>query len=127
MTRRELLAGGAACAATLWARNHWDRSRISAITDEIGATADDAADFAHDAGMLFVEVRNQPGSNREYASGREADMQATMSHLANENLKVSVVNTSLLKFAWPGGPAAPDQARWTAAWTTCKRPSAARR
>jgi sugar phosphate isomerase/epimerase len=112
VTRRELLAGGAACAATLWARNHWDRSRISAITDEIGATADDAADFAHDAGMLFVEVRNQPGSNREYASGREADMQATMSHLANENLKVSVVNTSLLKFVWPGGPAAPDQARW---------------
>jgi len=116
VTRRELLAGGAAggaaCAATLWARNHWDRSRISAITDEIGATADDAAGFAHDSGMLYVEVRNQPGSNREYASGREADMQATMSHLTNEKLKVSVVNTSLLKFAWPGSAAAPDQARW---------------
>jgi sugar phosphate isomerase/epimerase len=112
VTRRELLAGSAACAATLWARVHWDRSRISAITDEIGATADDAADFAHDSGMLFVEVRNQPGSNREYATGREADMQATMSHLANDKLKVSVVNTSLLKFAWPGGAAAPDQARW---------------
>jgi sugar phosphate isomerase/epimerase len=112
VTRRELLGGAAAGAATLWARNRWDRSRISAITDEIGATADDAATFAHDAGMLFVEVRNQPGSNREYAAGREADMQATVSHLANESLKVSVVNTSLLKFAWPGGPAAPDQARW---------------
>ena len=112
MTRRELLAGGAACAATLWARVRWDRSRISAITDEIGATADDAADFAHDSGMQFVEVRNQPGSNREYATGREADMQAATSHLANEKVKVSVVNTSLLKFAWPGGAAAPDQARW---------------
>jgi sugar phosphate isomerase/epimerase len=112
VTRRELLGGAAAGAATLWARNRWDRSRISAITDEIGATADDAATFAHDAGMLFVEVRNQPGSNREYAAGREADMQATVSHLANESLKVSVVNTSLLKFAWPGAPAAPDQARW---------------
>ncbi len=120
MTRRKLLTGSAACAATLWARSHWDRSRISAITDEIGATADDAASFAHDAGMLFVEVRNQPGSNREYATGREADMKATATHLANENLKVSMVNTSLLKFAWPAGPpglvaapsAAPDQARW---------------
>jgi hypothetical protein len=112
VTRRELLAGTAACAAALWARNHWDRSRISAITDEIGATADDAADFAHQSGMQFVEVRNQPGSNREYATGREADMQAAASHLANDKLKVSVVNTSLLKFAWPGGPAAPDQARW---------------
>jgi hypothetical protein len=112
VTRRKLLAGGAACAAGLWARSHWDRSRISAITDEIGATADDAASFAHDAGMLFVEVRNQPGSNREYATSREADMQATAAHLANENLKVSMVNTSLLKFAWPGGPSEPDQARW---------------
>jgi sugar phosphate isomerase/epimerase len=112
VTRRKLLTGSAACAATLWARSHWDRSRISAITDEIGATADDAASFAHDAGMLFVEVRNQPGSNREYATGREADMQATAAHLANENLKVSMVNTSLLKFAWPDGPSAPDQSRW---------------
>ena len=113
MTRRELLlASAAASAANLWARSHWDRSRISAITDEIGGTADDAATFAHDAGMLFVEVRNQPGTNREYAAGREADMQATATHLANENLKVSVIDTSLLKFAWPGGPSAADQARW---------------
>jgi sugar phosphate isomerase/epimerase len=117
VTRRELLAvtaaGTAAGGAALWAaRAHWDRSRISAITDEIGATADDAASFAHDAGMLFVEVRNQPGTNREYATGREADMKATATHLANENLKVSAVNTSLLDFAWPGGPSAPDQARW---------------
>jgi len=112
VTRRELFVGGAACATALWARNHWDRSRISAITDEIGITADDAASFAHDAGMLFVEVRNLPGSNREYATGREADMQATAAHLANESLKVSIVNTSLLKFAWPGGESAPDQARW---------------
>jgi sugar phosphate isomerase/epimerase len=111
VTRRELLAGAAACAAPLWARNHWDRSRLSAITDEIGATADDAADFAHDNGMLFVEVRNQPGSNREYASGREADMKAAVSHLENQKLKVSVVNTTLLKFAWTGGQSA-DQARW---------------
>ncbi len=95
MTRRELLAGTALSAATLWARNHWDRSRISAITDEIAATADDAADFAHQQGMLFVEVRYQPGSNREYATGREADAQAAATHLSNENIKVSVINTSL--------------------------------
>jgi sugar phosphate isomerase/epimerase len=112
VTRRKLLAVTAAGTAALWARTHWDRSRISAITDEIGANADDAATFAHDAGMLFVEVRNQPGTNREYATGREADMQAAATHLANENVKISVVNTSLLKFAWPGGPSAPDQARW---------------
>ncbi|MEI9971833.1 MAG: hypothetical protein WDO73_07135 [Ignavibacteriota bacterium] len=91
MTRRELLVGSAACTAPLWGRSHWDRTRISAITDEIGANPDDAASFAHNAGMLYVEVRNLPGSNREYAAGREADAQATAAHLANENLKVSVV------------------------------------
>jgi sugar phosphate isomerase/epimerase len=88
----------AACSAQLWARNHWDRSRISAITDELGATADDAASFAQDAGMQFVEVRNQPGTNREYDTGREADMQAAAAHLANMNVKVSIVHTSLLNF-----------------------------
>jgi len=96
----------------LWARAHWDRSRIGAITDEIGANADDAASFAHDSGMLFVEVRDQPGTNREYATGREADMQADAAHLTNLNLKISTIDTSLLKFAWPGGPAQADQARW---------------
>jgi sugar phosphate isomerase/epimerase len=112
VTRREIFAGAAACAtSSLWAKNHWDRSRVSAITDEIGATADDAASFAHDQGMLFVEVRNEPGTNREYAMGREADMKAAAAHLANENLKVSVVNTSLLRFPWPGSPSA-DQTRW---------------
>jgi sugar phosphate isomerase/epimerase len=112
VTRRELLAAAAACTGTLWARVHWDRSRISAITDEIGADADDAASFAHQSGMLFVEVRNQPGTNREYAAGREADMKADAAHLTNEKLKISTIDTSLLKFAWPGGPAQADQARW---------------
>jgi sugar phosphate isomerase/epimerase len=83
----------AASSAALWARSHWDRSRISAITDELGATADDAANFAHDAGMQFVEVRNQPGTNREYVAGREADMQAAATHLANMNVKVSVIHS----------------------------------
>ena len=106
MTRRELLAATAACAGNLWARAHWDRSRISAITDEIGADADDAASFAHQSGMLFVEVRNRPGTNREYATGREADMQADAAHLTNQNLKISTIDTGLLKFAWS------EQARW---------------
>jgi len=115
VTRRELFAGGAAGAAALWARTHWDRTRISAITDEIGATADAAVDFAHENGLLFVEIRNQPGTNREYAAAREPDIQADAAHLTNEKVRVSVVHTSLLKFPWPGSepaPAAPGQARW---------------
>jgi len=120
VTRRELLAvgvawAGGAGASTLWARSRWDRSRISAITDELAATPDDAVAFARDNGLQFVEVRNQPGTNKEYAAIREADIKADASHLVNERVKVSSVSTSLLRFAWPGsepGPTPAEKARW---------------
>ena len=67
MTRREWLAA-AACASTLRARSHIDRSSISAITDEIGLTTDQAIAFAHEYGLHFVEIRNPPGSRKEYFS-----------------------------------------------------------
>jgi sugar phosphate isomerase/epimerase len=101
------LAAGAVCASTLWARSHWDRSRISAITDELGGSPDDAVAFARENGLQFVEIRNQPGTNKEYAALREADIKADAAHLVNEGVKVSSVNTSLLKFAWPGSQTAP--------------------
>ena len=47
MTRRELLAAAAACTFPLGARNRIDKSRISAITDEIGLTTDESIAFAH--------------------------------------------------------------------------------
>src|SRR5579872_4737033 len=102
MTRRELLAGGAACATTLWARSHMDKSRISAITDEIGLSTDEAIRFAHQYGMHFVEIRNPAGSKKEYFQMSEAEIKVDALRFANEGLKVSFVNTSLLKFGWPG-------------------------
>lgn len=102
-------------ASTLLARSRWDRSRISAITDEIGAAPAQSVAAAHDYRLQFVEVRNQPGTNKEYAALREADIKADAAHLVNEGIKVSCVNTSLLKFAWPGSepaPGTPENARW---------------
>jgi sugar phosphate isomerase/epimerase len=120
VTRRELIVAtaawtGAACVSTVWARSRWDRSRISAITDELGNTPDEAVAFAREYGLQFVEIRNQPGTNKEYATLREADIQADAAHLVNEGIKVSCVNTSLFRFAWPGDepaaatPEEPDQ------------------
>jgi sugar phosphate isomerase/epimerase len=115
VTRREILLAGAASASTLWARSHWDRSRISAITDEIGNTSDAAVDSAHELGLQYVEIRNQPGTNKEYIALREADIQADAAHFVNEGIKVSCIDTSLLKFAWPetqpalATPEDPDQ------------------
>ncbi len=102
MTRRDLLAAGAACASTLWARQRFDKSRISAITDEIGKSTDEAIAFAHQYGLQFVEIRNPPGDRREYFTMPEAEIKADALRFAGAKLKVSFVNTSLLKFGWPG-------------------------
>ena len=105
MTRRELLAAGAACAPTLWARSRWDKTRISAITDEIGNTAAESIDFAHHYGLHFIEIRDRklPGGRKnEYFTLPEPEIQADAALFAREGLKVSFLNTSLLKFAWPG-------------------------
>ena len=107
MTRRELLAAGAACASTtLWARGHMDKTRISAITDEIGLTTDESIAFAHHFGLQFVELRNPPknesNAKKEYFALTEAEIKADAVRFATEGLKVSFVNTSLLKFGWPG-------------------------
>jgi sugar phosphate isomerase/epimerase len=103
MTRRELLAAaGAACAVPLWARSHFDKSRISAITDEIGTSTDDAIAFAHQYGLSNVEIRNPAGSRKEYFSLSEAEIHTDALRFQKEGLKVTFVNTSLLKFTWPG-------------------------
>jgi sugar phosphate isomerase/epimerase len=108
MTRRELLAAGAACAAcatTLMAKSRIDKSRISAITDEIGLSTEESIAFAHHYGMQNVEIRNPPG-RKEYFTLPEAEIKADADLFAREGLKVSFVNTSLMKFTWPGMEAA---------------------
>jgi len=113
VTRRELLAG-AACASALWARSHWDRSRVSAVTDQIGNTSDEAIAFAHEYGLQSVEICNRPGTSREYFLLTEPEIKVDALRFVNEGIRVSCVNTSLLRFAWPGSepalqaPEAPD-------------------
>jgi len=126
MTRRQLLAG-AASAAVLCAKTHIDKTHISAITDEIGLTTDDAIIFAHKYGLQWVELRNEPALKKEYFTLDEAQIKADAVRFSREGLKISFINTSLLKFSWPGTdplrsrPEAPEartkrlateQARW---------------
>jgi sugar phosphate isomerase/epimerase len=105
MTRRELLAAaGAACALPLQARTHWDTSRISAITDEIGNTTEEAIAFAHQYALRNVEIRDRhtAESRKEYFTLTEAEIKADAIRFATEGLKISFINTSLMKFTWPG-------------------------
>jgi sugar phosphate isomerase/epimerase len=106
MTRRELFAAAAAVAAgapALRAKG-WDKSRISAITDEIGETTDDSIAFAHKYGLTNIEIRDRrlDGKRKEYFTLSEAEIKADALRFQKEGLKVSFVNTSLLKFTWPG-------------------------
>ncbi|HZT30100.1 MAG TPA: sugar phosphate isomerase/epimerase family protein [Bryobacteraceae bacterium] len=102
MTRREVLAAGGLSVMPLWARRHFDRSRISAITDEIGKTADEAMAFARQYGLHWVELRSVPETRKEYAFLPEAELKGTAAALAANGLKVSFLNTGLMKFPWPG-------------------------
>jgi len=61
----------------------------------------EAIAFAHFYGMQNVEIRNPPGK-KEYFTLPEAEIKADADLFAKEGLKVSFVNTSLLKFTWPG-------------------------
>ena len=105
MTRREILASAAGLIAArpLNAfRTHITKARISAITDEIGNTQTDAIEFAHKYGMQWVELRNVPETKKEFATLTEPELKRWSAELASNKLKVSFLNTSLLKFTWPG-------------------------
>jgi sugar phosphate isomerase/epimerase len=83
------------------AKTHIDKSRISAITDEIGLSTLEAIAFAHYYGMENIEIRNMPGK-KEYYLLPESEIKAEADLFAKEGLKVSFVNTGLLKYTWPG-------------------------
>lgn len=104
MTRRELVAG-ALSLATLQAKSRLRRSSIAAITDEIGKTPEDALDFARRYELSWIELRGVPsaaGGRKEYAFLPEAEVKAAAASFAARKLKVSFLNTSLLKFGFPG-------------------------
>lgn len=110
-----MLIASTACASSLWARSRWDRTRLSVVTDEVAATADQAVDFVHEFGLSAVEVRNVPGTHHDYIGSRDAVVQADAAHLVNERVKVVCVQSDLLRFAWPACPppsVTPDQAHW---------------
>jgi len=102
------------------------KGSISAITDEIGRTQADAIEFAHQYGMQWVELRNVPETKKEIALLTEPEIKKLAAELAANKLKVSFLNTSLMKFTWPGTEPAtprkePDEQRTARAASDAKR------
>jgi L-ribulose-5-phosphate 3-epimerase len=101
MTRRELLAGALTAASLAAKPTKIDRSRISAITDEIGKTPQAAIDFAKQYDLQYLELRNVPGG-KEYAFLPEEQVKDAAADFARNGIRISFMNSSLLKFTWPG-------------------------
>lgn len=127
LSRRELLAGAIAAPA-VFAKNKIDHSRISAITDEIARSPEDAIAFAHQYGLKWLELRDIPGrKGQNYFLAGEAVVSEAARQFKLAGVGISFLNTNLLKFGMPGTepvrrtPEAPEvrekrlareQARW---------------
>jgi sugar phosphate isomerase/epimerase len=110
VTRRNLLAYSACLLSARVlraAKTHITKARVSAITDEMGRTQEDALAFAKQYPLQWVELRNIPGSTQEFASLSEPELQRYAAELAANKLKVSLLRTNLLKFSWGA-----DDKRW---------------
>ena len=101
MTRRELLAGTLAAASLSAKTTKISRSRISAISDEIGKTPQASIDFAKQYDLQFLELRNVPGG-KEYSFLSEDDVKQAAADFERNGIRISFMNSSLLKFGWPG-------------------------
>jgi L-ribulose-5-phosphate 3-epimerase len=102
VSRRQLLLGSLAAPA-LWGRDNIDRSRIGAITDEIARSPADAIAFAHTYGLKWLELRDVPGNKgQNYFFMEETALKEAAKQFSDAGLRISFLNTNLLKFGLPG-------------------------
>jgi len=110
MTRRQLLAAPLA-AIPVRAGQRIGRSRLSAVTDEIARTPADAIAFARQYGLEWLELRSVPGSRREYFTLPEAEARAVAAEFRAAGIRISFLNSSMLKYPLPGTTLANPRAR----------------
>lgn len=102
---RRLFLTGALGAPAVFGKPHLDLSRISVLTDECGRTPGESIAFAKQYGLRWVELRDVPGKKegqRGYIYQSEADLVAAARAFKQNKLKVSFLNTGMLKFQMPG-------------------------
>lgn len=110
ITRRDLILSSAASGLSAGlapgafaARKHIDYSRVGAVTDECAASEAAAVKFATDHGLKWVELRAVPGvKGASYHLWDEANLKESAKMLSGAGLKVSFLNTPLLKYGLPG-------------------------
>jgi sugar phosphate isomerase/epimerase len=103
MTRRELLAA-ALTATMVRAAGESKVSHLAAINDEVGLTPVEALAFAKQYGLQWLEMRAAmiPGKHAYYETQPASSLKETRKLLADNGIRVSVLDSSLLKFTLPG-------------------------
>ena len=98
------MAAAASAALPLFAKTptRIGRSRLSAISDEIAATPAEALAFAKKYGLEWLELRNVPGAKTPYFFMSEAELKPVAKEFSDHGIKISFLNTNLLKFGLPG-------------------------
>jgi hypothetical protein len=101
MLRREFL-GTLAAAPLLTAKTHIGKSRLSAISDEVGTTPAESIAFAKQYGLQWLELRGVPGLKKHYDSISEAQLTEAAKEFKDNGIGISFFNTGYLKFTLPG-------------------------
>jgi len=99
---RRVFLGGALAAPIAWAGARIGLDRISLLTDEIARSPQDAITFCKKYGVRWVELRGVPGGGGTYAMMDEPVLVQTAKELKEAGLRVSFLNTPMLKFTMPG-------------------------
>lgn len=101
LRRRQFLAALAGAAAA-GAGEPIGLDRISVLTDEVATSPDEAIAFCRHYGIRWVELRGVPGRGGTYAYMEEPELRTVAQQLREAGLRVSFLNTPLLKFGLPG-------------------------
>lgn len=87
------------------AKSRIDRSRISAISDEIAMSPEESVAFARHFGLQWLELRDVPalpGQGKPYFFLPEDELQWHAKLFRDGGIKISFINTNLLKKGLPG-------------------------
>ncbi len=108
MNRRSFLAAGIAAAVSTSraATNRLDKTRVSAITDEVSRSPAEAIEFAHKFGMQWLSLRAIPAplgtKGVEYYTLDPDALRKANDEFKAAGIGVSFLDTPFLKFGLPG-------------------------
>jgi L-ribulose-5-phosphate 3-epimerase len=105
--RRSFLATALAAAVPARAATkRIDRSRISAITDEIARSPTASIDFAHEYGLEWLSLRDVPAELKTKRASYYSFEPDAMKQAANEfkeaGIRIAFLDTGFLKYGLPG-------------------------